>query len=215
KILLLYIRYALVQQSKDFSVISIPRFGDKIGWQPNLDIFRYGFSDHITTFVMKAFVCDFLFKTKHGVEPVEQLLRFAIARMDQIRFHLVCRWMDEDDKERLENIRLDPLKFDDVKAGEMVHGAEAYNFVYSAATPGGDNAEETANNNGDIKSKAQTGTSATTAAQLTDTNAPVDLGTESNYSYKSNSGNYLHHWSYKNAKLHKIRFFHIAPFCHY
>ncbi|NP_001145747.1 Protein RTF1 homolog-like [Zea mays] len=87
-----------------------------------------------------------------------------------------------------------------LKAGEAGYDPFSRRWTrsrnYYASKPGGDNAEETANksssivepSNGDIKSKAQTGTSATTAAQvaaadagkLTDTNAPVDLGTESN-----------------------------------
>ncbi|PWZ32025.1 Protein RTF1 [Zea mays] len=87
-----------------------------------------------------------------------------------------------------------------LKAGEAGYDPFSRRWTrsrnYYASKPGGDNAEETANksssivepSNGDIKSKAQTGTSATTAAQvaaadagkLIDTNAPVDLGTESN-----------------------------------
>ncbi|EES16087.1 hypothetical protein BDA96_08G129800 [Sorghum bicolor] len=87
-----------------------------------------------------------------------------------------------------------------LKAGEAGYDPFSRRWTrsrnYYASKPGGDNAEETANGsssdvvpiNEDIKSKAQTGTAATTAAQvaaadagkLTDTNAPVDLGTESN-----------------------------------
>jgi RNA polymerase-associated protein RTF1 len=87
-----------------------------------------------------------------------------------------------------------------LKAGEAGYDPFSRRWTrsrnYYASKPGGDNAEETANksssivepSNGDIKSKPQTGTSATTAAQvaaadagkLIDTNAPVDLGTESN-----------------------------------
>ncbi|KAG2621199.1 protein RTF1 homolog [Panicum virgatum] len=87
-----------------------------------------------------------------------------------------------------------------LKAGEAGYDPFSRRWTrsrnYYAAKPGGDNAEEAANGsngsavagNEDVKNKAQTGTAATAAAQvaaadagkLVDTNAPVDLGTESN-----------------------------------
>ncbi|AQK40323.1 Protein RTF1 homolog [Zea mays] len=87
-----------------------------------------------------------------------------------------------------------------LKAGEAGYDPFSRRWTrsrnYYASKPGGNNVEETANgsssnvapSNEDTKSKAQTGTAATTAAQvaaadagkLIDTNAPVDLGTESN-----------------------------------
>ena len=87
-----------------------------------------------------------------------------------------------------------------LKAGEAGYDPFSRRWTrsrnYYAAKPGGDNAEEVANGsngsavagNEDVKNKAQTGTAATAAAQvaaadagkLVDTNAPVDLGTESN-----------------------------------
>jgi len=87
-----------------------------------------------------------------------------------------------------------------LKAGEAGYDPFSRRWTrsrnYYAAKPGGDNAEEAANGsngsavagNEDVKNKAQTGTAVTAAAQvaaadagkLVDTNAPVDLGTESN-----------------------------------
>ncbi|CAN6334256.1 unnamed protein product [Urochloa humidicola] len=87
-----------------------------------------------------------------------------------------------------------------LKAGEAGYDPFSRRWTrsrnYYAAKPGGENAEEAPNGssgnavagNEDGKNKAQTGTAATAAAQvaaadagkLTDTNAPVDLGTESN-----------------------------------
>ncbi|CAL5093262.1 unnamed protein product [Urochloa decumbens] len=87
-----------------------------------------------------------------------------------------------------------------LKAGEAGYDPFSRRWTrsrnYYAAKPGGENAEEAPNgssdnavaSNEDGKDKAQTGTAATAAAQvaaadagkLTDTNAPVDLGTESN-----------------------------------
>ncbi|CAL4906266.1 unnamed protein product [Urochloa decumbens] len=87
-----------------------------------------------------------------------------------------------------------------LKAGEAGYDPFSRRWTrsrnYYAAKPGGENAEEAPNgtsdnaaaSNEDGKNKAQTGTAATAAAQvaaadagkLTDTNAPVDLGTESN-----------------------------------
>ncbi|OEL38072.1 Protein RTF1-like protein [Dichanthelium oligosanthes] len=87
-----------------------------------------------------------------------------------------------------------------LKAGEAGYDPFSRRWTrsrnYYAAKPGGDNAEEAANGsngnavagNEDVRNKSQTGTAATAAAQvaaadagkLIDTNAPVDLGTESN-----------------------------------
>lgn len=86
-----------------------------------------------------------------------------------------------------------------LKAGEAGYDPFSRRWTRSRnyyASTGGDNAEEPTNgssgnaapSNEDVKSKAQTGTAATAAAQvaaadagkLVDTNAPVDLGTESN-----------------------------------
>ncbi|KAF8776507.1 hypothetical protein HU200_003218 [Digitaria exilis] len=87
-----------------------------------------------------------------------------------------------------------------LKAGEAGYDPFSRRWTrsrnYYAAKPGGDNAEPAADEpsdnavagNEDVKNKPQTGTAATAAAQvaaadagkLTDTNAPVDLGTESN-----------------------------------
>ncbi|RCV18967.1 hypothetical protein SETIT_3G345900v2 [Setaria italica] len=87
-----------------------------------------------------------------------------------------------------------------LKAGEAGYDPFSRRWTrsrnYYTAKPGGDNVEEAANGssgnavagNEDGKNKAHTGTAATAAAQvaaadagkLIDTNAPVDLGTESN-----------------------------------
>ncbi|CAM0147672.1 unnamed protein product [Urochloa decumbens] len=87
-----------------------------------------------------------------------------------------------------------------LKAGEAGYDPFSRRWTrsrnYYAAKPGGENAEEAPNgssdnavaSNEDGKDKVQPGTAATAAAQvaaadagkLTDTNAPVDLGTESN-----------------------------------
>jgi len=106
-------------------------------------------------------------------------------------------------KNRAENFKnaseLKPVNTS-LKAGEAGYDPFSRRWTrsrnYYAAKPGGDNAEEVANGsngsavagNEDVKNKAQTGTAATAAAQvaaadagkLVDTNAPVDLGTESN-----------------------------------
>ncbi|RLN28318.1 hypothetical protein C2845_PM05G16030 [Panicum miliaceum] len=106
-------------------------------------------------------------------------------------------------KNRAENFKnaseLKPVNTS-LKAGEAGYDPFSRRWTrsrnYYAAKPGGDNAEEVANRsngnavagNEDVKNKAQTGTAATAAAQvaaadagkLVDTNAPVDLGTESN-----------------------------------
>ena len=106
-------------------------------------------------------------------------------------------------KNRAENFKnaseLKPVNTS-LKAGEAGYDPFSRRWTrsrnYYAAKPGGDNAEEAANGsngsavagNEDVKNKAQTGTAATAAAQvaaadagkLVDTNAPVDLGTESN-----------------------------------
>ncbi|XP_062204132.1 protein RTF1 homolog [Phragmites australis] len=88
-----------------------------------------------------------------------------------------------------------------LKAGEAGYDPFSRRWTrsrnYYAAKPAGDNTEEVTNGsagnnsvagNENVKNKAQAGTAATTAAQvaaadagkLVDTNAPVDLGTESN-----------------------------------